>query len=309
MNILSLFDGIAVAKQALKRAGINPTKYYASEVDTSAIKVAMLNHSDIIQLGDVTKIKGKELSDIDLLIGGSPCTNLSSMGKMEGLAGEQSKLFFEYLRLLNEVKPKYFLLENVASMRMEERNKISAFMGVEPIMINSSLVSAQCRKRLYWTNIPGICQPKDKKIRLQDIITNGFADREKSHALLTNPLPATEVGLNRYLFKCTGQIVFKEKYFAELDKQTKAERFTNMQKLRLLDKQKNKAYKNGVFRRIMVNEAEALQTLPKDYTAGIADSNRYKVLGNSFTCDVIAHILQKLHQEFGSPSFQERISV
>lgn len=291
MNVLSLFDGIAVGYLALKRAGIKVDKYYASEIDLNAIKVAMSNHPDIIQVGDVTNLKSSALEPIDLLIGGSPCTNLSSMGKQEGLLGQHSKLFYEYVRLLNETKPKFFLLENVASMRNEERDKISALLGVEPIMINSALVSAQCRKRLYWTNIPRICLPEDKNIKFKDIVSGGFVDRDKSHALLTNQLPQTEVGLNRYLYKCTSQIVFKDRFFAELDKETKAERFKNMQKLSLLDNKKNKAFKNGVFRNITIHEAEALQTLPKDYTAGIALSNRFKALGNSFTCDVIAGIL------------------
>lgn len=298
MNVLSLFDGISVGYLALKRAGIKVDKYYASEIDLNACKVALANHPDIIQLGDVITVKGSDLEPIDLLIGGSPCTNLSSMGKMEGLQGSQSKLFYEYVRLLNEVKPKYFLLENVASMRKEERDKISALVGVEPIFINSDLVSAQCRKRLYWTNIPEVRLPKDKGIKFQDIISNGFVDRDKSHALLTNQLPETSVGLTRYLTKSTGQIVFKQKYIAELDKGTKMERFENMQLLRLLDKQKDKEFKNGVFRKVNIHEAEALQTLPKDYTAGIALSNRFKALGNSFTCDVICHILSKLPQEF-----------
>ena len=197
MQILSLFDGIGVAALALKRAGIKVTKYYASEIDKNAIKVALANHPNIIQLGDVSSINGIDLEPIDLLIGGSPCTNLSSMGKMEGLQGAQSKLFFEYVRLLKETKPKFFLLENVASMRKEERDKISALLNVEPILINSSLLSSQCRKRLYWTNIPGVNLPKDKGIKFEDIITSGYVDREKSHALLTNQLPETQVGLNR----------------------------------------------------------------------------------------------------------------
>jgi site-specific DNA-cytosine methylase len=174
MNVLSLFDGIAVGYVALKRAGIPVTKYYASEVDSQAIKIAMLNHPDIIQLGDVTQVNSWGLDKIELLIGGSPCTNLSSMGKQEGLQGQHSKLFYEYVRLLQELKPKYFLLENVASMRMEERNIISNLLGVEPIFINSSLVSAQCRKRLYWTNIPNVAPPQDKGIMLQDILSSGW---------------------------------------------------------------------------------------------------------------------------------------
>ncbi|MFY9309952.1 MAG: DNA cytosine methyltransferase [Bacteroidia bacterium] len=289
MTILSLFDGIGVTAQALKKLNIPVEKYYASEIDPYAIKVAMLNHPDIIQLGDIRTIKGGDLPPIDLLIFGFPCQDLSSIGKGAGLNGERSGLFYEALRLLAEVKPKHFIAENVASMPLSERNKISALLGVEPIMINSALfASGQCRKRLFWCNFK-VTLPTDQGIKLQDIITNGFVDRDKSHALLTNQLPETEVGLERYLFKSTGQLVFKEKYFAELDKPTKLVRFKNMQKLKL--NKADKCYKNGVFRHISVNEAEALQTLPQDYTAGISKSQRFKCLGNSFTCDVIAHLL------------------
>lgn len=293
MNVLSLFDGISVARLALKRAGINVTNYYASEVDNYAIKVAQLNFPDVVQLGDVANIKASDLEPIDLLIGGSPCQNLSSMGKGKGLEGEKSKLFFEYLRLLKELKPRYFILENVASMNKNERQVITNLVGVEPIMINSSLVSAQCRKRLYWTNIPGISQPKNKGIKFQDVLNSGFTDREKSHALLCNQLPETEVGLRRYLYMSTGQLVFREKYFVELDKETKLDRFVNMQKLKLI-KGTDTEYKNGVFRKATVNESEALQTLPKNYTSGISKSQRYKCLGNSFTCDVIVHLLNSI---------------
>ena len=297
-NVLSLFDGISVANLALKRAGIPVNKFMASELDRHAIKVAMANHPEIIQLGDVRNITAEVvLSHIDntdnlILVGGSPCQDLSSLGRGAGLSGERSGLFFEYLRLLQELKPKYFLLENVASMSNKDQELISQLLGVKPIMINSSLVSGQCRKRLYWTSIPGVNQPKDKSIHLQDILTDGYADRQKAHTILTNQLPETAGGLDRYLFKCTGQVAFKEKYFAELDKQTKSERYANMDKLGLMPKG-CELYKNGVFRHLNVHELEALQCLPKDYTGcGISKSQRYKCLGNSFTCDVVTHIFR-----------------
>ena len=293
MNVLSLFDGIAISYLALNRAGIPVGKYYASETDRYARTVAMLNHPDIIQLGDVRNIKADELEPVDLLIGGSPCQDLSSLGKGAGLQGERSGLFYEYLRLLKEVKPKYFVLENVASMSHKDRDIITELLGVEPILINSQSVSAQCRKRLYWTNIPNVGQPKDKGITLQNILIDGYADRSKSHTILNNQLPETQGGLDRYLSKSTGQIAFREKYFTELDKSTKSVRYENMQKLGNGPKP-DKLYKNGVFRHLNVNELEALQTLPRDYTAGISKSQRYKCLGNSFTCDVIAHILKHI---------------
>ena len=254
----------------------------------------MLNHPDIIQLGDVRQVDGHTLEPIDLLIGGSPCQDLSSLGKGAGLQGERSGLFFEYLRLLNEVKPKYFILENVASMSHKDRDIISAHLGVEPIMINSNLVSAQCRKRLYWTNIPNVAQPKDKGISLQDILIDGYADREKAHTVLTNQLPETLGGLTRYLNKSTGQVAFREQYFAELDKETKVARFYNMQRISTALRPNKNYNKNAVFRHLSVHELEALQTLPKDYTACISKSQRNKCLGNSFTCDVIVHLLNHI---------------
>lgn len=295
MVIFSAFDGISVACLALLRAGIN-VEYYAAEVDPYAIKVSQLNFPDIIQLGDIRNIRGADLPAIDLLIGGSPCQNLSSLGTGKGLEGQQSKLFFEYLRLLNELKPKYFILENVASMSKKERQVITDLMGVEPIMLNSNSLSPQTRKRLYWTNIPGVVQPKNLNLKFQDILSSGFADRERSHALLCNQLPETETGLKRYLSMSTGQLVFREKYFAELSKENKLDRYLNTQKLKL-NKVPDKEYKNGVFRHINIQEAERLQTLPEDYTAGISKSQRFKCLGNSFTCDVIAYILSFIPKE------------
>ena len=193
MVVLSLFDGIACGMVALERAGIHVDKYYASEIDAEAIAIAQKNYPNIIELGDVLDLEysRSSLPKVDLLIGGSPCTNFSSIGYGNGMCSEteeitsldqyndlkqrgvqfigQSFLFWEYVRLLKEVQPKYYLLENV---RMAEKwkNLISATLGTEPILINSSLVSAQNRPRLYWTNIPGVTQPKNKNISLVDIL-------------------------------------------------------------------------------------------------------------------------------------------
>ena len=170
MNVLSLFDGISCGQIALNRAAIKIDNYYASEIDKDAISVTQFNYPNTIQLGDVRKLKGNMLPKIDLLIGGSPCQDLSkAKTEGKGLVGEKSSLFYEYLRLLNEVKPKYFLLENVL-MKKDYRDIITKELGVNPILINSSLVSAQNRERLYWTNIPNITIPKDKNILLKDII-------------------------------------------------------------------------------------------------------------------------------------------
>lgn len=186
MNILSLFDGISCARVALERVGIPVEAYYASEIDKYAIQISKKNYPDIIQIGDVKQVErliGDEnkcsgvfigKNNIDLLIGGSPCQDLSIAKKdRKGLDGERSGLFWEYVRILNEVKPKYFILENVNSMPKEAKELITKTLGVEPIMINAALVSAQNRKRLFWTNIPNVTQPEDRGILLKDILEDG----------------------------------------------------------------------------------------------------------------------------------------
>ena len=190
MKVLSLFDGMSVAQQALKDAGIPVEVYYASEIDEYAKSVTQANHPDTIQLGSVVDIKYDTFdkcldvnnylynADIDLLVGGSPCQDLSIAKKnREGLDGSRSSLFWEYVRILKEVKPKYFILENVASMPKEAKEIITRELGVEPIMINAALVSAQNRKRLFWTNIPNVTQPEDKGILLRDILEENVDEK------------------------------------------------------------------------------------------------------------------------------------
>ena len=203
MKILSLFDGISCARVALERAGIEVESYYASEIDEYAMQVSKKNWPDIKQLGSVTGLDfdnstkrnkiGLPLqdygiaTDIDLLIGGFFCQDFLIVKKnRKGLDGERSGLFWEYVRILKEVKPKYFILENVASMSKEAKAIITEALGVEPIMINASLVSAQNRKRLFWTNIPNVTQPEDKGIFLKDILESGEADRLKSYCIDAN---------------------------------------------------------------------------------------------------------------------------
>lgn len=192
MNILSLFDGISCGQVALKRAGIKIDKYYASEIDKYAIQITQKNFPNTIQLGDVNKYSEWQLPKIDLLIGGSPCQDLSVSKKdRQGLKGERSKLFYIYVECLKKFKPKWFLLENVNSMPKEAKEEITRLLGVEPIMINSALVSAQQRKRLYWTNILGITQPEDKHIYLQDILESGLSYIDKSQMVGANYQKAT----------------------------------------------------------------------------------------------------------------------
>lgn len=169
MNVLSLFDGMSCGRVALERCGFEINRYYAAEIDKYAMNVAANNYPDTVHIGDVTKVFAKDLEPIDLLIGGSPCQGFSFAGKQLNFEDPRSMLFFEFVRLLKECKPKYFFLENVV-MKKEYQDVISKYLGVEPIMLNSSLVSAQSRKRLYWTNIQGYTPPEDKGILLKDIV-------------------------------------------------------------------------------------------------------------------------------------------
>lgn len=176
MRVLSLFDGISCGRVALERAGIPVEKYYASEIDKYAIQIAQKNYPDTIQIGDVCKVDfSKYIGNVDLIIGGSPCQGFSFAGKQLNFNDPRSKLFFEFVRAIKTIKPKYFLLENV-KMKKEYQDIISDLLGVQPIEINSALVSAQNRKRLYWTNIPNVGQPADKGILLKDIVHEYHGD-------------------------------------------------------------------------------------------------------------------------------------
>jgi DNA-cytosine methyltransferase len=189
INVLSLFDGMSCGQIALNKLGIDYDKYFACEIDKYAMQVTQHNFPDTIQLGDVQFVTKETFGThkIDLVIGGSPCQGFSFAGKQLNFEDPRSALFFEFVRLVKELKPKYFLLENV-KMKKESQDIISKYMGVEPIEINSSLVSAQTRKRLYWTNIPNVSQPEDKGVVLRDIIESGCIDDRmvnegKSHCL------------------------------------------------------------------------------------------------------------------------------
>jgi DNA (cytosine-5)-methyltransferase 3A len=275
--VLSLFDGMSCGQIALNRTGISYGKYYASEIDKHAIKVTQHNYPDTIQLGSVTEIKGTDLPQIDLLIGGSPCQSFSNAGNGTGFDGK-SGLFYEYVRLLNECKPKYFLLENV-KMKKEWQDVISNILGVNPIKINSNLVSAQNRERLYWTNIPNITQPEDKKIFIEDILDTTFDDKywlkEKNTNLLLNKVSIE----NSPSIACID--VYNKK--VKLDRKSPTLTLPHHNSLRLLY--------NGRIRKLTPNECEKLQTVPINYTdCELSDIHRYSMLGNGWNVDTIAHI-------------------
>ena len=303
MNVLSLFDGISCGRVALERAGIKVDKYYASEIDKYAMQVAQKNYPDTIQVGDITKLKGSDFQDIDLIIGGSPCQGFSFAGKQLNFDDARSKLFFEYVRLLKEIKPKYFLLENV-KMKKEYQNIISGHVGVEPIQINSALVSAHNRERLYWNNMPNITQPTDKGILLKDILEEGVTDREKSYCIDANYWKGGN--LKSYFGKGRRQLVFDSPNQIGFIKQNhRGSRIysKNGKSVTLCSSgggwgMKTGLYKDGKnFRMLTPIECERLQTLPDNYTEGISNTQRYKCLGNGWTVDVIAWILSHIQSK------------
>lgn len=288
MNVLSLFDGMSCGRIALERAGINVGNYFASEIDKHAIKVSKANWNDVTQVGSVTDISYKDgilitpngnyKVNIDLVIGGSPCQSFSTLGNGSGFDGK-SGLFYEYLRVLREVKPKNFLLENVR-MKKEWKDLISKELGVEPIEINSNLVSAQNRARLYWTNIPGGEQPEDRGILVKDILDETL---HESSIL-------TEARL-KWILSDNGKNCLNKKY-ASLDT-IKANCLTARSDVSW---NCNYVTRNGMITKFSVEEYEKLQTVPIDYTSAVSNANRYKMLGNGWTVDVIAHIFKGLKE-------------
>ena len=284
MNVLSLFDGLSCGQIALNRAEIKYDNYYASEIEEHAIKVTQHNYPETIQIGDVTQVKGSDLPKIDLLIGGSPCQSFSNAGKGEGFDGK-SGLFWEFVRLLDECKPKYFLLENV-KMKKEWQKIISKALNIEPILINSNLVSAQNRERLYWTNIPNIEKPINKNIFIEDILDESFYEKywlaKKNSELLRN-----KVDLSNAPNLCCID-VYNKKF--KTDRKSPTLTLPHHNSLRF--------YQNGKLRKLTPNEYEKLQTVPIDYTnTGISDTHRYAMLGNGWTVDVITHIFKNMEYE------------
>ena len=373
MNVLSLFDGMSCARLALDRAGLPVTKYFASEIDQYAIKVAKANYPDTIHVGSVHNVIWPEIFDgepIDLLIGGSPCQGFSFAGGQLAFDDPRSKLFFEFVRVLKECKPKYFLLENV-NMKQEFQDVISEQLGCKPIDLNSNLVSAQNRRRLYWTNIPVRSLPENKHIYLKDILEDGFTDRDKAHCVDANYFKGGN--LKSYFEKHRRQLVFdftdeadaegtvlageadlkghdynrrvyhpdgkaptlaaasggnlepKVLYPASIvgrrlndgvrddynkdvpvsqclevhDTKGKARCLSTVEKDTLVSPLPTGRYPDAysddmrlMWRKLTPIECERLQTVPDNYTNHVSNTQRYKMLGNGFTVDVIAFLLE-----------------
>lgn len=325
MKILSLFDGMSVAQQALKDAGIPVAVYYASEIDEYAKSVTQSNFPDTKQVGSVVGLNGEFFHNIDLLIGGSPCQDLSiAKANRKGLGGSRSGLFWEYVRIRDEVKPKYFILENVFSMPKEAKEVISETLGVQPIMINASLVSAQNRKRLFWVGKLDefgtykqveISQPEDRGILLKDIIeenicedfilkngkTNQYSsnqpnkyESQKAKTLLVGGDTPSIIGVASRTYPRTKIEGVKRRKQIEIRDDEKANAMTSVQADSMV-------MQDTQIRKLTPTECLRLQSMPDDYfdkalykNKSISNTQRYKMCGNAFNKEVIVHILKYL---------------
>jgi DNA-cytosine methyltransferase len=290
MKVLSLFDGISCFRHAL--GDIPNLEYTASEIDKNAIKISAKNYPTIIRLGDVKDLSGARL--VDLLVGGSPCSDLSvAKTNRKGLEGSRSKLFWEYVRIWKEVKPKWFILENVASMSEKDKSIITATMGVEPIMINASLVSAQNRKRLFWTNIPIKGLPADRGIMLKDILQK---DEEVDKSCYTkDKFTKAKAGSYR-IGRVELRRLDKDGKRHDGDKNyplvklitttdaTKSNTLTSLTEHNLIISDK-------AIRKLTPIECERLMGLPDNYTAGVSKTARYKAVGNAFHVEIMKWIV------------------
>ena len=364
MNVLSLFDGMSCGQLALQRAGFEVDIYMACEIDKYTMQITRKNFPNTIQMGDVCDLRGENLPPIDLMLFGSPCQGFSFAGKQLNFKDPRSALFFQAVRLIRETKPKYFLMENVR-MKQEYQDVISEHLGVKPIMINSALVSAQNRVRLYWTNIPGIEQPEDKGLLLKDILQdlpfeeppqyllNKFGKKtrgelvktpnEKSRCLnatmykgqistfVKRPCELKEFNNDsiKRVYADSGKsptlttmggghrepkvLIVKEatkKGYTEIEDGDCFDNTFPTSKTRRGRNMKDKSncltaanydymrYEHPTYRKLTPLECERLQTVDDYYTDGVSNTQRYKMLGNGWTVDVICHIFEGIKAEF-----------
>lgn len=314
MNVLSLCDGMSCGQIAFEKLGIKVDTYYASEIKDIAIKATKHNFPNTIHIGDVTKINykdgvlhtefGEYKTNIDIVIFGSPCQSFSRAMKQNRKVGledmQRSGLFFECHRVLKEVNPKYFLMENVV-MKTEDEQIISEMMGIKPIRINSSLVSAQLRDRYYWTNIPNITIPQDKNLKLQNILIDGYVPDEKAKCLCKNDSHGYYNGCNwtpikrfhRYYYKKFSSMIFPSKeYFENCFKITQTILRGRKSTAKIYDDYIGNAFDKA--RYLWKEERARLQTVPEKYVECMTEQEAANLLGDGWTVDVIAHIFKGL---------------
>ena len=312
MKIVSLCDGMSIGHVALDEANIPVEAYYAAEIKDIGIKVTKDNYPNTIHIGDINKISFKDgvlytengeyhCGDIDMVIFGSPCQSFSQAMKTDMRIGLEDKvrsgLFLECYRILKEINPKWFLLENVASMKKEDQAFLSKCMGVQPIRINSKFVGPALRDRLYWTNIPNVTQPVDKGITLQDILTDGWSDRDKARCLIVSdsrPLTTPVKMFHRYYSTGFSTLIFKSKeHYEECVKEY--ERLSGGK--RKITAKELDNYEGTVFdgvRYMNQEELEKCQNVPKGYTKCLTRNEAADVLGDGWSVDVITHIFKGL---------------
>ena len=291
MNVLSLFDGYGSALVALKQLGLEVKNYYASEIDEDAIKVAMENHPEIIQLGDVKNWKSWDLPPIDLVLGGSPCQGFSSQGVHLNFDDPRSKLFFTFVDILNALKPKHFMLENVIMSRKAWTDIITSHVGVSPIVIDSALVSAQTRKRNYWCSFP-VKQPKDAQKTLKSVLTTdvdwkpaGIRGRKINPETGKRDDKNPDIPYQQYI-----RPINKDKALCLTTAGKDSVISSLPEGLHLV-----KEYQQGKdWRYFTVEECERLQTLPVGYTKSVSPAKAKKLIGNAWTIEVIVHILSQM---------------
>jgi DNA-cytosine methyltransferase len=320
MNVLSLFDGMSCGQIALNKIGVKVDNYFASEIDKYAIKVAQSNYPNTIQVGSVEFINGANFPKIDLLIGGSPCQGFSFAGKQLNFDDPRSRLFFEFVRVLKETKPKYFLLENV-KMKKEYQDIISKYLGCEPVVINSALVSAQNRVRLYWTNIPNITQPNDEGVMIKDITLDNsekvgamrgryiLDGKRQDYKMKTAGMTTQRIELRKDNKSNYITTVAKDNYLVKLFNTNPSGNgmngwvyHTNAKSPTVTTNkgEGNKISHDGIwYRKLLPIECGRLQTIPehileKMLNCGVSNSQLYKMFGNGWTINVVAHIFNQI---------------
>lgn len=287
MKVLSLFDGISCGRIALERAGITIDRYVAFEIDENAIKISKKNYPDIEQYGDVKTADFKQFKGFDIILAGFPCQDLScNKANREGLKGKRSGLFWELVRAIDEVKPKYFLVENNYKMPAADLEIITQTLGVNPILINSLKLSAQSRNRLYWTNIPEVKQPEEKVINVIDILEDVKRENLIAETTFNGRENITERQNKLMRIGTIGKGGQAERVYSIFGKTAN-----------LCANGGGRGAKTGLYlidgevRKLTPLEAERAQTLPDNYTQGVSEVARYRAIGNGWTVDVIAHIL------------------
>lgn len=296
MNVLSLFDGISCARIALDKLGISVDNYFASEIDESAIKISRNNYPDIIHIGDIRNINSENLPQIDLLIGGSPCQDLSNAQNGLGLEGSKSGLFYEYIRLLKELKPKYFLLENV-------KNKwgdiMSEIVGVPFLHINSAIFSAQSRPRYYWTNLSYPQFP----LKLNDETISSILEINVSKEFyyykdgLDKFIKTTSISNKKTQDGIIKVFDLPKEILKDNERQRRVYSIESKSPTILARADTTKILIESKIRKLTPLECERMQKIPDNYTIGCSNTQRYKMIGNAFTVDVIEHFLKGLNKE------------